>query len=159
VPPDGIPSVTTSIVKGTDQAQLVTTFSKAVRLTAPREIAANQVMGPPLLGGNYLDATLMPDTAEILLPPSSRSFADHVRVENLTIAGAAQTLDGIRWRNVTFVGTRLRYEGGELDLQNVHCVRCRFGFPSDDRGAHIATALALGQTSITLDAPPPAPAP
>jgi hypothetical protein len=78
-------------------------------------------------------------------------MADGVRVENLTIAGAAQTLDGIRWRNVTFVGTHLRYEGGALDLRDVHFVNCRFGVTSDARGARLATALALGQSSITIE--------
>jgi hypothetical protein len=119
-------------------------------IAAPRTLIANKALNPASAGGSYLDATLMPDTAEILLPPSSRSFADNTRVEELTIAGAAQTLDGIRWRNVTFVGTRLRYESGELDLQNVRFVRCRFGFESDDRGARLANAIVLGQTSIVI---------
>jgi hypothetical protein len=125
-----------------------------VQISAPREMSANQTLGPKSFGGSYLDATLMPDTAEILLPPFSRAFSDNIRVANLTIAGAAQTLDGIRWRNVTFVGTRLRYEGGELDLQNVQFDRCRFGFTTDDRGARLANAIALapGQTvSITIE--------
>ena len=77
----------------------------------------------------------MPDTSEVLLPPSSRAFADNIRIENLTIEGAAQTLDGIHWRNVTFIGTRLRYEGGPIDLQNVQFVRCSFGLTTDDRDA------------------------
>ena len=122
----------------------------ALRIGAPRAVAANETVGPHTLGGDYLDATLMPDTSEVLLPPESRSFDDGVRVENLTISGASQTLDGIRWRNVTFIGTRLRYESGDLDLENVHFVRCRFGIPSDARGARLASALALGQSSITI---------
>jgi hypothetical protein len=125
--------------------------AKRVSIGAPRELAANSTLDPRTLGSNYLDATLMPDTAEILLPPESRSFADGVRVENLTIAGAAQTLDGIRWRNVTFVGTHLRYEGGALDLRDVHFVNCRFGVTSDARGGRLATALALGESSITIE--------
>ncbi len=124
-----------------------------VSIDAPRELAADSVLDPATLGGKYLDATLMPDTAEILLPPSTRAFADNVRVENVTIAGAAQTLDGIHWRNVTFAGTHLRYESGELDLQNVHFVNCRFGFPPDEGGARLANAIALGETSITIDQP------
>ena len=124
--------------------------TSAVRIGAPREIAANETLVPRALGGNYLDASLMPDTAEILLPPTSRSFTDGIRVENIEIAGAAQTLDGIRWRDVAFIGTRLRYENGELDLQNVRFVRCRFGLPSDERGARLANAIALGQSSITI---------
>jgi hypothetical protein len=119
---------------------------------APREIAANQMLNPAAIGGgNFIDATLMPDTSEILLPPASRAFADNIRVENLTFAGAAQTLDGIRWHNVIFIGTRLRYEGGPLDLQNVQFVRCRFGFVNDDRGARLASAIANGKTSLTIE--------
>jgi hypothetical protein len=124
-----------------------------ISIGVPREIAANQTLDRKSLGGSYLDASVMPDTAEILLPPASRAFADNIRVENVTIAGAAQTLDGIRWRNVTFIGTRLRYEGGELDLQNVHFARCRFGFPTDERGARLANAIALGHTSISIERP------
>ena len=94
---------------------------------------------------------LMPDTAEILMPPARRSFEDNVRVENLSIAGASQTLDAIRWTNVTFIGTRLRYEKGPLDLENVHFIDCTFEFPSDDRGARLANAIALGQTSFVSE--------
>jgi hypothetical protein len=158
VPPDGTPSVTTGAVKGSpDVMQFITTYSKSIKLAAPREIAANQLVDRAQLGGNYLDATLMPDTAEILLPPSTRAFADHIRVEDVTILGAAQTLDGIHWRNVTFVGTRLRYEGGELSLQNVKFVRCRFGFTTDERGARLANAIASADSGITLtiEAQPP----
>jgi hypothetical protein len=125
--------------------------AERVSIGAPREIGANQTLDPASLGAPILDATVMPDTAEILLPPYSRTFADNVRVENLIVAGAAQTIDGIHWRNVTFVGTRLRYEGGGVDLQNVRFVHCRFGFATDDRGARLANAIALGQTSFSLE--------
>ncbi len=123
---------------------------KPVRIAAPRSIAAHETLDPRSLGGNYLDATLIPGTAEVLLAPASRSLEDSIRVENVTIAGAAQTLDGIHWRNVTFIATRLRYESGDLDLQNVRFVRCRFGFPTDARGVRLANAIALGQSSITI---------
>jgi hypothetical protein len=126
-----------------------------VSVDEPRELAPDTVLDPSTLGGKYLDATFMPETAEILLPPASRAIEDNVHVADLTIAGAAQTLDGIHWRNVTFVGTHLRYEGGALDLQNVHFVNCRFGFPSDEGGARLADAIALGRTWITIDALPP----
>ena len=121
-----------------------------IQINAPREIAANETLNPESLGANYIDATLMPDSSEILLPPATRLVTDNVRVENLTIAGAAQTLDNMHWKNVTFIGTRLRFEGGSIDLQNVHFVRCTFGFPPDARGARLANAIVLGQTSITI---------
>ena len=131
----------------------ITLEQKRVSIGVPRELAAGDTLDPASFGGSILDATIMPGTAEILLPPASRSFADNIRVENLIVQGAAQTLDGIRWRNVTFVETRLRYEGGELSLDNVQFVRCRFGFTTDDasdRGAHLATAIAQGKTSIII---------
>src|SRR5580704_9190044 len=90
-----------------------------VVLAAPQALTANELLDPAALRGNYIDATLMTETSEILLPPSTRVMADGVRVNGLTIAGAAQTLDGARWKDVTFSGTRLRYEGGEVALQNV----------------------------------------
>jgi len=124
---------------------------RRVSIAAPRTIEADHILDPATLRGDILDATIMPDTAEVLLPPSSRLFADNVRVENLIIAGASQTLDGIHWHNVTFIGTRLRYQGGELDLRDVHFVRCRFGVPSDERGARLANALALAQSSIVIE--------
>ena len=121
-----------------------------VILAAPRALGANDLLDPAALHGYYIDATLMPDTSEILLPPSTRVMTDGVRVDGLTIAGAAQTLDGIRWKNVTFIGTRLRYEGGEVSLQNVRFTNCTFGFSSDDRGARLADAIALGQRSLVM---------
>jgi hypothetical protein len=121
-----------------------------VVMASPRAVGADAVVDPGTAGGNYLDATLMPETSEVLLPPATRKLADGVRVEGLMIEGASQTLDGVRWRNVTFVGMRLRYEGGEISLQNVKFVRCRFGFTTDERGAKLADAIALGKTSIAI---------
>ena len=143
-PPDS------SAPSGSTQATASVAERRAT-LGAPRSVAAATDVTPAVFGADYVDATLMPDTAEILEPPSTRLFTDNVRVENLTFAGAAQTLDGIHWHNVTFIGTRLRYEGGEVDLQNVHFLHCTFGFTTDDRGARLANAIALGQSSIVIE--------
>jgi hypothetical protein len=121
-----------------------------VVMASPRAVGADAMVDPGTAGGNYLDATLMPETSEVLLPPATRKLADGVRVEGLTIEGASQTLDGVRWRNVTFVGARLRYEGGEISLQDVKFVRCRFGFTTDARGAKLADEIALGKTTIEM---------
>ena len=122
-----------------------------IMVGAPRTLAAGTKIDPASLGGDFLDATNMPSRAEILEPPAARLFVDDVRVEGVTIAGATQTIDGIHWKNVTFVGTRLRYEGGEVDLNNVRFVNCILGFTTDERAARIANAIALGQTSIVIE--------
>ncbi|MFZ1031982.1 MAG: hypothetical protein WAN72_08315, partial [Candidatus Acidiferrales bacterium] len=120
-------------------------------VAAPRAVAAQSVLDATTAKGNCIDATLMPETLEIILPPATRLFVDDVRVEGLTFEGASQTLDGIHWKNVTFIGTRLRYEGGQVSLSNVRFVRCTFGFSTDERGARLASAIALGQTSFVIE--------
>jgi hypothetical protein len=122
-----------------------------VSIGAPQSVATGSLVDPTLMGGSFIDATLMPHTSELLEPPSSRTFADKVRVENLTFAGATQTLDGLRFKNVTFIGTRLRFEGGQVELQNVHFINCTFGFTTDARGARLANAVALGHTSLLIE--------
>jgi hypothetical protein len=124
---------------------------KRVAVGVPRAVAAGETLDAASIGGRIVDASLMPGSSEILLPPPSRAFADHVSVQNLIFEGAAQTLDGIHWHNVTFVGTRLRYDGGELNLQDVQFVRCRFGFKTDDRGSRLATAIAEGRNTIAIE--------
>ena len=122
-----------------------------VMLQMPRSIAANHIFNPADAGGEWIDATPMPQRAEIFLPPATRLLVDNVRVRNLTIEGASQTLDGIHWGNVTFVGTRVRYESGEVDLHDVRFEHCTFGFTTDERGARRATAIARGQSSIVIN--------
>lgn len=124
---------------------------KHVEMGTPRSLAADHVFDPSAAGGDWIDGKPLPETAEVLLPPATRLLVDNVRVQNLTIEGAAQTLDGIHWKNVTFVGTRVRYEDGEVDLRNVHFLRCTFGVTTDERGARLASAIALGQGSIVIN--------
>lgn len=133
------------------QAPHAKTIPGHVVLASPRAIGAQSVLDAATARGNYIDATLMPETAEIILPPATRLFADDVRVEGLTFEGASQTLDGIHWKNVTFINTRLRYESGQLSLNNVRFVRCTFGFTTDERGARLASAIALGQTTFVIE--------
>ena len=123
----------------------------SVAIFFPRKIAPNTTLNPAALGRAYLDARALPEAAEILVPPERRSFEDNVFVEDLTIAGGAQKIDGIRWANVTFVGTRVQYEKGPIDLENVRFVRCTFGFSAGERGARLADAIALGQTTFTAE--------
>ena len=122
-----------------------------ISLLTARQLAANSKLNPASLGHNYLDARGMAESAEVLAPPGTRSIRDNVLVEDLTIAGASQTLDGIRWHNVTFVGTRLLYAKGPLDLDTVHFVNFTFAFPPVDRGSRLADAIALGQTSFSSE--------
>lgn len=124
---------------------------KTVEVSAPVSIGANSTYDAARAHGTLLDATMMAGDAEILLPPASRLVSDGVRVRNLTLKAASQTLDGVYWENVTFIGTRLRYDGGEVSLHNVRFINCTFGMPSNERGARLASAIALGESSIVIE--------
>ncbi len=76
-----------------------------VVFSAPRAVSAGAAVTPATIGGAWIDATRMPGTAEVLLPPSTRAREDGVKVSGLTIQGASQTLDGVAWKDVTFVGS------------------------------------------------------
>jgi hypothetical protein len=123
--------------------------TKKVVVAAPRALGSDTTLNPAALGGDFIDATLMPESAEALIFPQTRLLSDNVRVEDLTMQGAAETLDGVHWRNMTFLHTRLRYEGGALDLQNVRFVHCTFGFATTTLGAQLADAIALGRTTFS----------
>jgi hypothetical protein len=49
-------------------------------------------------------------------------FVSDVRI----IKPAFQALDGIRWKDVTFVDTSIEYSGGPVDLINVRFINCDF---------------------------------
>ncbi|MGA8035048.1 MAG: hypothetical protein WA823_15850 [Candidatus Acidiferrales bacterium] len=123
---------------------------KHVVFDSPRAITAKQSVDGATFGGNYIDATVMPHTAEVLLPPATRAIEDDVRVTGLTIEGASQTLDGVTWKDVTFIGTRLRYEGGGTSLKNVKFVRCTFGFSDDEGGTKLVEAVARGEGTVSV---------
>jgi hypothetical protein len=148
---DATATATSAARDGADKSSPDKSPPGQVFVGAPRTIAAGATLNPESLGGTLLDATNMPLRSEILEPPMSRLFTDNVHVQDISIVGATQTLDGIHWKNVTFIGTRLRYEGGELDLDNVHVIHCLFGFEANDRGGRIATAIARGETILVIE--------
>jgi hypothetical protein len=124
--------------------------SAGLALAAPRAIAAHALVNAASIGASAVDATKMPEMAEVFLPPSTRVLEDGVRVSGLTISGASQTLDGVTWKDVTFVGTRLRYEGGAASLKNVKFVRCTFGFKDDEGGMKLIEALVRGDGTVDV---------
>jgi hypothetical protein len=123
---------------------------KSLILEAPKAVSAKQSLNPATLGASFVDATRMPGASEVFLPPASREMADGVEVSELTIAGAAQTLDGIVWKDVTFVGTRVRYERGPVSLRNVRFENCNFGFSVTEGGERIVDAILRGEADVEV---------
>ncbi len=121
------------------------------QVIAPRHIPASTHLLPATFSSSILDASGLPEEAEILLPPHSRLFVENVWVEGLTLIGASQTIDGVHWKDATFANSRIRYEGGEVELKNVRFVNCTFGFVTNNRGARLSDAIALGPVSIVIE--------
>jgi hypothetical protein len=159
VPSDGVAAADASAGSVLEKTVAVETLlpkgpgaaAVTVPVYSPISIPPNSTYDASRVHGNILDATMMADDAEVLLPPASRLMTDGVRVRDVTVKGASQTLDGIYWENVTFIGTRLRYDGGEISLHSVRFINCTFGMPPDERGARLATAIALGQSSVVIE--------
>jgi hypothetical protein len=136
-------------IAASSPAEVVAT--KALEIYAPISVPANTLYDPARAKADFLDAQHMAPDAEILLPPVSTLISDGIRVQGLVLSGASETLDGIYWENVTFIRTRVRYDGGEISLHSVRFADCTFGMPPNERGARLATAIALGQTSIVIE--------
>jgi hypothetical protein len=68
------------------------------------------------------------------IPARQRTFSNtNVLFDTVnfwTLNGASQTLDGIHWHNVSFIGAHIIYLGGDLDLQNVRFIDCTFEVPA-----------------------------
>jgi len=101
--------------------------------------------------GMYLDISHLTGDAVKVIPPLTGTLADNIRVRRSAFRGGFQTLDGIHWSDVIFIGTHIQYRGGQLDLDHLTFVGCTFEAPDSDRGATFAeyVALQLPRLSIT----------
>jgi hypothetical protein len=106
----------------------------------------------------------MPPEEEIITTPNfsvkERTFAKtDFKVSHFNFwatRGASQTLDGIHWHDITFVGVHIIYRGGDLDLQNVRFVNCTFEVPTrtpqNSRVERFIDYAALGETQLSFSA-------
>lgn len=85
------------------------------------------IINPGNIRGYELDFSEVSGNA-IVLSRDPR-YAKDITVANIRIDGGYQIVDGIHWHDVYFVGTKIRYEGGMLDLKDVHFINCTFEFP------------------------------
>jgi hypothetical protein len=61
-------------------------------------------------------------------------------------------LDGLSWNNVTFIGTRIRYGGKPLVMNNVKFIHCTFESVNSENGNKMLL-YALEQPPATLKIP------
>lgn len=108
---------------------------------------------PFTMKGGYFDITQLPRDFVQSVPPNTFTLADNVNIQGATIVGGMQTLDGIHWSGVTFIGTHIKYRGGQLDLDHVTFVACTFDAPNNNRGAQFANYVALMEPQLQIQKP------
>jgi hypothetical protein len=100
--------------------------------------------------GSVVDGSTLPSGTDVLEPASGSQAKNSNSISGLTLSGVTQTLDGIEWKNVTFVNSRIRYRGGDVRLDNVHFVHCTFEVPSNNRGSQMADYATLETGILTI---------
>ncbi len=118
----------------------------------PKPGQAAMVLNMPNSGFANINFLLEGDTTSALrIGPKLRgALSENVYFRNGVIKGGAQTLDGIHWSDAVFIGTHIRYNGGEVALQNVRFVNCTFDVPPDDRGTELIDYATLVSPNLTI---------
>ena len=119
-------------------------------LAASRKLAPNSHTRAGDFFLPVVDGYGLPKGAELLVSPSE-VLASDVWVEDLTFLGGTQTLDGIHWRDVMFIRSHIRYQGGDLELRNVRFVNCTFEIAKTVRGENISRYITLDSPVLALD--------
>jgi len=124
---------------------------KETRLEAPADPAQafEKTAGRTVIDVHFTD------NRQEILNLASHSFAQDFTFEGPIILahGATQTLDGIHWRDVVFVGAHIKYLGGNLDLQYVHFVNCTFDISPSPHGNQFLDYAALAQNKFSTTPP------
>jgi hypothetical protein len=102
------------------------------------------------MNGGYFDIHQLATDFIRAVPPATGTLADKLVIDGATIVGGMQTLDGIYWSGVTFIGTHIKYRGGELALDHVTFVGCTFDAPDNSRGAQFANYVALLEPQLQI---------
>ena len=85
-----------------------------------------------------------------VVPPLKGLLSENVVVENAYIKGGENFLDGIHWNNVVFIGARIVYRGGEVELRNVRFVNCSFDVPPSDHAGEFVNYAALANQYLIV---------
>jgi hypothetical protein len=110
--------------------------------------------GPHVYDHINYDFTNVSGNAIVLPKPPEKA---NTTFKSSVIKGGYQLLDGLHWINVTFVGTHISYNNGELDLQNVRFVNCTFEVPAKalptPRAERLIDYAALQQDKLSFGIP------
>jgi hypothetical protein len=100
--------------------------------------------------GAVVDGSAIPSGTDVLHASSGSLARNRDSIRGLTLNGVTQTLDGVEWKDVVFVNSRVRYRGGDLKLDNVRFVHCTFEVPENARGAQLADYATLESGALNI---------
>ena len=116
--------------------------AKALRLSVPTVTGALESLvfdGSPIAHGTDLIET-----------PSGSIKNNQILMQGMIFYDVTQTLDGIVWKDVTFVNAYIKYRGDDLELDRVRFINCTFGVSADLRGEQFTDSVALGEENLRL---------
>lgn len=104
---------------------------------------------PSVIEGGAFDVRQVKGNAVHLEFPGKISTDDLV-VNGSVFLGGIQSLDGIRWHNVTFINMHIAYGGGEVELHNVNFINCTFDLPNNGNGSRLSNYAALKAEDLRI---------
>lgn len=117
-------------------------ISEAVSNLSPETLSQSSY-----IGGFTMSCTH--PTAHFLGVPPGRG--ENVIVFDMQVYTCAQKLDGPRWINNQFVGSKIEYNGGPLYLADVTFENCRFDFGTDSRSKMALSIISASNgTPVSL---------
>lgn len=87
---------------------------------------------------------------DFFVTPFIRRLANGPQIISVGFMFGRQTLDGFHWKDVVFVNSLIRYEGGEVELQNTRFVHCTFQMSDTPRSNKVASYIALDQSYLKI---------
>jgi hypothetical protein len=85
----------------------------------------------------------------VIFPMGDLSTASRL-VNGVTLIGCPVLLDGITWRNVVFINSRVSYNGGAVILENVTFVNCTFDAKRNPNTQKFLQYAALRESSFKV---------
>jgi hypothetical protein len=98
--------------------------------------------------GAVLNGT--PIGASLFHAPSKSIASNRITVSGFIIFAQSQDLDGVIWKDVTFVNTHILYNGGDVELQNVKFINCTFDAPINEHGERLLQYAAVLEPSLSI---------
>lgn len=100
--------------------------------------------------GAVVDGSAIPSGTDLFVTSGGSLSQNGDSIRGLTLDSVTQTLDGVAWKDVVFVNSRVRYHGGDLKLDHVRFVHCTFEVPESSRGAQLADYATLESGDLNI---------